>query len=114
MSDHRVANAFFEFHLPADIRKVINLDSLQLRKESFVDQQLKLAVTDMLYSVNFSGKNGYLYLLAEHQSTPDYWMPFRLLKYLVRIMEQHLKETKSDYLPIVYPLVFYHGQAAYN
>src|SRR5688500_8382134 len=75
LSDQRVARAFFDFHLPPTMRQVVDLDTLQLRKDSFIDQGLRLAVTDMLFTANVAGKTGYLYLLAEHQSSPDCWMP---------------------------------------
>ncbi|MHA2040139.1 MAG: Rpn family recombination-promoting nuclease/putative transposase [Promethearchaeota archaeon] len=35
----------------------------------------------MLYTAQFGQRQGYLYLLVEHQSTPDKLMPYRLLKY---------------------------------
>ncbi len=92
LNDQRVAKAFFNFHLPNSIRQVVDLDSLQLRNDSFIDQELQLAITDVLFAANFAGKPGYIYLLAEHQSSPDRWMPFRLLNYMVRI-------NATNYLP---------------
>lgn len=113
LSDARVAKAFFQQHLPASIQSLVDLDSLQLQKESFVDQHLKLAITDMLFSANFQDKPGYLYLLTEHWSTPKKLIPFILLKYQLAIMEQHLKTFGGSTLPIVYPLVFYANASAY-
>jgi recombination-promoting nuclease RpnB len=113
LSDPRVAKAFFEFYLPLAILTIINLDSLQLCKGSFVTEQLKLTITDMLFKVNFVDRPGYLYLLVEHQSSSDRWMPFRALKYNVNIMEHSLKKTDNKSLPIVYNIVFYHGRAPY-
>lgn len=46
--------------------------------------------------------------------TVDPIMPFRLLKYKIRIMDDHLDKNESHTLPIVYPLVFYHGQDPYR
>ena len=51
-----------------------------------------------------------MYLLFEHQSSPDPWMRFRLLKYCCRIWEtdrRHDPES-SELRPIV-PVVFYQG-----
>jgi predicted transposase/invertase (TIGR01784 family) len=67
----------------------------------------------MLFDVTFLGQAGYLYLLVEHQSSPDRLMAFRLLKYIIAIMEQHLKTTQGMELPLIYPLVFYTGKAKY-
>jgi len=114
MSDITIAKAFFASHLPLLVKQDINLETLSLRKESYVDSHLKMVITDMLFSVQFVQKPGYLYLLAEHQSSPDKWMPLRLLDYTVQILKQHRKENQDEALPIVYPLVFYHGQEEYS
>lgn len=113
MADLRVAKDFFYHHLPEKIRNKIDLNSLKLRKESYIDKQLKLNITDILYSVNVQQKSGYIYLLVEHQSTADVLMPFRMLKYIFAIMDQHLKGSKDKILPLVIPMVFYHGQPRY-
>lgn len=114
LSDHRVAKEFFEAHLPATIQEMVNLDKLILRKDSYVDENLQLSATDMLFDTEFSGEAGYVYLLVEHQSTPDVLMPFRLLKYMLAIMDQHLKTTEKTELPLIYPLIFYTGKNNYT
>jgi predicted transposase/invertase (TIGR01784 family) len=114
MSDPRVAHDFFEAHLPDKIKALADLNTLKLSKESYIDQALKESIVDALFSVNFSHHKGYFYVLVEHQSTVDQQMPFRLLKYLVRVMEHHLKENQTKELPLIYPLVFYTGPTAYS
>ena len=114
MSEPKVIREFFEQNLPNNIKSVINFETIQPQKESFIDDHLRLQITDMLYSAEFGNKLGYLYLLVEHQSTPDKLMAFRVLKYMVAIMEHHTKQTNSDRLPIVYPVVFYTGNKSYN
>lgn len=112
MSDPRVALEFFETHLPENIKKLADLSTLQIRLGNFVDKELKLQVTDMLFSVDWHGNPGYLYTLVEHQRTPDKWMAFRKLKYMTQIMEQHRKEKGE--LPLVYVLIIYNGEQKYR
>ena len=114
LSDPRVANEFFECHLPLAIKEIVDLESITLRKDSYVDENLSLSMTDMLFDASFQGRSGYLYLLVEHQSTPDNLMAFRLLKYMFAIMDQHLKTTKGVQLPLIYPMVFYTGKTSYS
>lgn len=116
MSDLRVAKDFFDFHLPPSIKKTIELDTLAISKGSFVDPTLVESATDMLFTVDFAGQSGYLYVLVEHQSTPDKLMPFRIFKYIMNIMDHHLKSKSSEQacLPVVYPLLFYTGASNYN
>jgi len=114
MSDPRVSKDFLQFHLPENIKLHMGFDSLHLEKESYLDEELDLNRTDLVFSCDFKGRKGFIYILVEHQSTVDPIMPFRLLKYKIRIMDDHMNKTESNILPIVYPLVFYHGQALYN
>jgi predicted transposase/invertase (TIGR01784 family) len=111
---HPEANReFFEAHLPSRIKEIADLSSLQLQRDSFVDDKLRLQIADLLYSVKINGKEGFFYLLLEHQSSPDKLLPFRLLKYMLAIMEQHMKKTGTQKLPFVYPLVLFTGDRPY-
>lgn len=113
MSNPKVAEEFFQQNLPEHIKKVIDFSSLRLQKDSFIDDKLKLQIADVLYSVNFNGKPGFLYILFEHASTPQPLLPFRMLKYITAIMDQHLNKMKANELPLVYPLILYNGQKPY-
>lgn len=113
MSNPKVAEEFFQQNLPESIQKIIDFSSLQLHKESFIDDKLKLQIADLLYSVNFNGEKGFLYILFEHNSIPQPHLPFRMLKYMVAIMEQHLIKTRSHQLPLIYPLILYNGKKPY-
>jgi predicted transposase/invertase (TIGR01784 family) len=114
MAEPRVMKEFFAKNLPTNIRDVINLDSIQSQKESFINDSLKLQIADILYSAEFGDQLGYLYILIEHQSTPSELMPFRILQYMVAIMNHHLTKTGKNRLPIVYPMIFYNGWKPYN
>src|SRR6185312_6856717 len=115
LADKRVAEDFFRQWLPSPIQDLMDWETLIPCKTTFLDEELRRSAGDVLYSTSFQGQPGYLYVLAEHQSTVDSLMAFRLLKYTVRIMEYHLDQNNdSAELPIVYPLVFYHGQEPYT
>ncbi len=63
----------------------------------------------MLYSVQTKAGKGYIYTLVEHQSRPEKLMAFRLMRYAVAAMQRHLEQGNDTTLPIVIPLLFYHG-----
>jgi len=92
MSNKNVATEFFMQHLPSEIKGQIQLNSLRLQRNSYIDDNLRMQVTDLLFNANFNREIGYIYLLVEHQSRPEKLMPFRVLKYMVAIMEDHLKK----------------------
>lgn len=55
-----------------------------------------------------------MYVLVEHQSRTDVLMPFRMLRYVVRIWERYLGEhPKVTRLPAVIPLVVHHDRRSW-
>lgn len=114
MSNPKVVKEFFEKNLPSHVLSSIDLSTIVPQKDSFVDDKLRLKVVDLLYSVNIQGEPGYLYVLMEHASTPDKMLPYRLLKYMIAIMDNHLTKTGSKTLPMIYPLVLYTGENPYT
>ena len=114
LSNKEVAKDFLEWHLPSFIKDRIDLDSVETKKDSFVDDNFKKLETDILFSINFNNEPGYIYTLVEAQKKPDKFMPLRLLKYLIAIMEHYIKNNKDKQLPTIYPLILYQGQALWN
>jgi predicted transposase/invertase (TIGR01784 family) len=117
LRDVAEATSFLQQHLPADLSGSLNWSTLQLREGSFVDDELLRSHSDFLYEVeHVSGEDTlWLYLVIEHQSTPDRWMSFRLLKYCCRIWDVNLQErpAPSELRPII-PLVFYQGERRWS
>ena len=109
MSDKRVAREFFEMHLPENLRKIVDLNTLELQSGTYIDDMRKESIADMLYKTVIEGHEAYLYLVVDHQSRPDELMPFRVLKYVCNIIDQYLKNTDSKRIPLILPLVVYHG-----
>ncbi len=79
---------------------------------SFIEDDLRTQCSDMLYSVQTNAGKGYIYTLVEHQSRPEKLMAFRLMRYAVAAMQRHL-EQGNDTLPVVIPLLFYHGTTSH-
>ena len=107
------ARDFLDIHLPASLRALCDLASLRLESGSFIEPALRSACSDILYSLKTTRGDGYIYCLIEHQSTPDPLMAFRLMRYSLLAMQGHLDKNKgqgSRKLPLVIPLLFYHGQ----
>ena len=117
MKDIRVAREFFETYLPDNIRQMVDLNHLELSPGSYIDEELNESASDILYKTQIGGEPAYLYLL-EHLSSQDKLMPFRLLKYMTRIWDDHLSQMKGKKegktLPLIIPIVFYHGREPYT
>ena len=62
LSELKVAKEFFKNYLPSKVLKKINLDSLILCKETYIDEKLREHMSDILYKVQLNNnKIGYFY-----------------------------------------------------
>ncbi|WP_114195058.1 Rpn family recombination-promoting nuclease/putative transposase [Edaphovirga cremea] len=105
------ARDFLDIHLPATLRKICDLDTLQLASGSFIEDDLRPYYSDVLYSLRAGDGDGYIYALIEHQSSPDRHMAFRLMRYAIAAMQRHL-DAGYKTLPLVIPILFYQGKVS--
>lgn len=109
LSRPETARDFIDIHLPPSLVKLCHLDTLHLESSSFIEENLRQYYNDILYSLETTTGSGYVYVLIEHQSSPDENMAFRLLRYAVATMQRHL-EAGHKTLPLVIPVLFYQGK----
>ncbi len=108
MTQPATACDLLEFHLPPELRQLCDLSTLRLESGSFIENNLRACYSDVLYSLKTTAGDGYVYALIEHQSSPDKHMAFRMMRYAIAAMQSHL-EAGNDQLPLVIPMLFYHG-----
>jgi hypothetical protein len=117
LGDLAEARSFLQRYVPEALSETLNWSTLRLLEGSFVDDDLRRSETDFLYEVERvrDDVSLWLYILLEHQSSPDRWMRFRLLKYCCRIWDVNLSErpVPRELRPIV-PLVFYQGERPWS
>lgn len=110
-SRKEIARSFIKEYIPEPIRKQLNFNTLTILKDSFIDKELSEHFSDILYRIKLSGKSSYIYLLFEHKSYIDPWTGFQLLRNMLKIWEQYLKQRKSPgKLPVILPIVIYQGK----
>ena len=102
--------------LPPALVARLDFDALRVESGSFVDEELSQRHADLLYTVPWrAGGELLVYLLFEHQSTVEPLMPFRLLRYMLRIWERWLAgRPDARHLPLLVPAVLYHGAEAWT
>ncbi len=108
LSNVEVARSLIEAHLPPELVKRIDMNSLQLTNKSFVSEELKQLHSDVIYRLNIDNQKGYVYYCIENQSTADKKLPLRILDYNIELMKQHLNEG-NEKLPIIINEVIYAG-----
>ncbi len=112
--DLEVASDFLRSYLPAEILSQLDLETLQLEKDSFIAPELRESFSDLLFSVKTKAESRvFIYLLLEHKSAPDRWVAFQLLRYIVQFWEQQ-RDQGCEWLPRIIPIVFYHGRERWN
>ena len=104
------ARDFLDIHLPPALRKMCDLDTLTLASGSFIEENLRAYYSDVLWALKTAAGEGYIYVVIEHQSSPDAFMAFRLMRYAIAAMQRHLDYGHKT-LPLVIPILFYHGVA---
>ena len=108
LANRETAASFFDHYLPPDIRETLSLETLEIRKDSFVEPDLREFFSDLLYKARFRDRIGYLYMLIEHKSHPEKHAALQILGYIRGIWTLHLKQATWP-LPIIVPMVLYHG-----
>ena len=68
MSKIENARDFFNGVLPEGLRELIDLETLRLEKESYVDEELSEFYSDIVYTCMYRGSTVKLVLLFEHKS----------------------------------------------
>jgi len=96
-SDRQEAVEFFQNKLPQEIVKIIDWDTLELEGSNYIDEEMQESESDLVYSVDF--KNGrdkcFLYLMFEHQSTPDKWVRYSTIAILDLSSPSILNSSKA-------------------
>jgi predicted transposase/invertase (TIGR01784 family) len=96
--------------LPPRVFQLLDLKSIELSGDSFIDERLSLYQSDILIRARMRASPVLIYILVDHKSYPDKCTVFQMLVYMVRIWERELsRNRKLKKLPCVVPFIFYHG-----
>ncbi|MFU7501689.1 MAG: Rpn family recombination-promoting nuclease/putative transposase, partial [Candidatus Tisiphia sp.] len=113
MVNQIAAQEFLEYYLPEKVKEIVDLSKITIEKESFVEDDLKRALSDLVYSVKTKdNEQAFVYVLIEAEVRPNYWMALKLWKYMLLLAERHKKGRNK--IPLIIPMVFYHGTRKFN
>ncbi len=133
LSHPSAAADFLRQHLPTAMASLLDLTRLELVKDSFVDEQLRIHFSDLVYRTVTTAQTPLaVSLLFEHKSYPDEWVNFQVLRYQVRLWEQEFTQLQAAQnearkaqttkgrvervhtLTPILVLLVYHGQAEWK
>ena len=109
-----------------DLSKNMDFSKLEKLPQSFIPDNLRKQESDLLFLVPFRDPEAekvrkvMIYILIEHQSTPDRVMNFRVLFYMLQIWDRQRREWIDEEIPKgqwnfrpVLPIVFYTGEQSW-
>ena len=116
-----VAKDTLKILLPTEIQEKIDLDTLDLFDTEHIQAfSNKQSLADVVYKFRLkTNAPGLLHVHLEAQSKPDPTMPHRMFEMMVALQRQFItnaENNKTDKLPlpVVYPIIVYHGDTSYH
>ena len=101
-TDRNLAADFLRNYLPSHVAKHVNLETLAITKDTFVDKKWDDFYSDLLYTVTFAdGRPGFVYFLFEHKSYHSHFLALQMLRYMLETMdisEDNLREMADKAL----------------
>jgi len=99
------------------LKDKLDFRTLRISNIKYIDKKLKDYFSDLLYEIKLKPghKSVFIWLLFEHKCREEWFICLQLLKYMVGIWELYLKQNeKAKYLPVIIPLVIYHGKPKWS
>jgi len=97
-----------------DFARYIDYSTMEPYKTKFVTEPFSRRESDVIWKARFKGKDLYLFLLIEFQSTVDRRMPIRLLRYIAEFYDSLPTRLHGGRYPAVFPIVLYNGSAPWT
>lgn len=90
--------------------KSLDYNTLERIDKSFITEEFINRESDIIYRINFQGKDLFIYILIEFQSSVDKYMSLRILRYITEFYEYLVSAKKITKLPAVFPVMLYNGE----
>ncbi len=113
-------NEFITKTFPPELTDKLNLETLELDKTEYIDSELRTSFSDVVYNCRY-GENlkVKISLLFEHKSQPERFPQLQLISYMIKIWLKEIEQAKASKLknfklPVVIPIIFYHGKSSWK
>ena len=109
-SNHTIFRQLLETFVDEPWVKELDFSQAETLDKSFVADHYKATESDLIYQVKLQGRDVYIYLLLEFQSSVDRFMAVRVGYYtLAFYMDYIANYTAIEKLPALFPIVVYNG-----
>ena len=116
-SNREMVKTLLESFVPEPWVQTLDFSKAERVEKSFITKGLKEREADLIWKVGLKGEEVYIYLLLEFQSSVDYFMALRVLRYICEFYQSLVDEGKykaGQRLPAVFPLVLYNGNESWT
>lgn len=114
-SERANAESLLRSILPPALVAAIDWTTLRHIDGSFVDDELRVGHTDLLFSVEANGVTLLIHVLLEHKSTQELFTALQTLGYVLRIWNDwRRKNPSAKRLPPILPIVVHHGDGPWR
>lgn len=108
-SNKRIFHQFLTQFIDESFTRTIRLEDIEQVDRSFVSDEFLKRESDIIYRVKLEGREVYIYVLLEFQSTVDKSIPVRMLLYILQLYDQLYRNSRKGKLPAVFPILLYNG-----
>jgi predicted transposase/invertase (TIGR01784 family) len=108
-SNKRIFHQFLTQFIDEGFTRKIKLEDIEQVDRSFVSDEFLQRESDIIYKVKLEGREVYIYVLLEFQSTVDKSIPVRMLLYILQLYDQLIRNSRRGKLPAVFPILLYNG-----
>lgn len=109
-----VVSNFLEELVDEKLVNKLDLTTLQIDNNSFIDEELEEHFADILYTCDYAGKGKVrIALLLEHKSYKEDHPHWQLNQYILNVWKSGFKQKKEKPIPII-PIVIYHGKKKWS
>jgi hypothetical protein len=99
---------------PQQLLAALDLRTLRLTSESFVDEQLAASIADIVMECQTaSAKQVLVSMILEHKAFMPSCPPYQIMRYQHRLWSDQMEKTPSKPTPSV-PVLVYHGKASWK
>ncbi|WP_045217122.1 Rpn family recombination-promoting nuclease/putative transposase [Desulfonatronovibrio magnus] len=115
--DEELVRDFIKYYIPDEIKAYLDLSVIEIDISGFVAEEFKEFLTDVVVRVRLKNSDEMveLYFLFEHKSYLDRYALLQALHYSVqKWMNLYRRNKLAGYLPIVIPVIIYHGISKWN
>ena len=107
-SQPEIAESYIRSFLPKEIWQLLQLDQLKLDVSSYVTSELKAYFSDLVWQCPYRDSEINIAFLFEHKTFQPRYVHLQLLRYMLQLWEQDIRE-KRKYLRPVIPIIVYQG-----